>query len=501
MKKVISLLLCVVLAFSLNVACFASYATGKCDCGVTPVVYVTGFASEALVAEAGTENQYGIFPPETSKINEAVVHTLLPIVELAVTGDYEAFSYSLCDIFNELMADVACDDNGEPVNQSTGIEPLAEPNGEHGYRCDKKFKYDWRMDVFDIAELLNTYIEKTKAATGHDKVVLKGESMGGAVIMTYLKVYGYESVDTVIMQSSAFNGIELVGGLFTGDVLAKPESVVNYIGNFIEGSDPVTVLLRYFYRLFASALISPVCKVVNKTFDDGKEIIYENCLCDMFGNLAGIWCFVPNEYYEQAKAYMLDETENASLIKKLDAYHYGVMDSTKEIMDNALAHGVKLAIISNYGKAAVPVLTNDGYQSDFLIDTSRTSLGATCALFGSTLGEDYTQKVNDGHNHLSCDGVIDASTCLYPEYTWFIKDMLHTGYTDGYYDFTWKIAQFDEQITIKTLDEFPQFLYNDTVTETLQPLTPENCDTQSTQVDIGGVVRQILNFLTEASHE
>lgn len=114
MKKVISLFLCVVLAFSLNVACFASYATEKCDCGVTPVVYVTGFASEPLVAEAGTENQYGIFPPETSEIIEAVIHTLVPIIKLAATGDYEAFSYSLCDVFNELMADVACDDDGEP---------------------------------------------------------------------------------------------------------------------------------------------------------------------------------------------------------------------------------------------------------------------------------------------------------------------------------------------------------------------------------------------------
>ncbi len=65
---------------------------------------------------------------------------------------------------------------------------------------------------------------------------------------------------------------------------------------------------------------------------------------------------------------MLDEVENATLIKKLE-HRSGVMDSTKEILDEAMNHGMKLAIISNYGKAAVPVLKNDAYQSDFLIDT------------------------------------------------------------------------------------------------------------------------------------
>lgn len=495
MKKVISLFLCVVLTFVLNVSCFAAYATEKCNCGETPIVFVTGFASEPIYANPGTQEQYGIFPPETDTILQVVSSAIVPIVKLIVTGNYTSFAYSLCDVMNNFMTEMAYNDDGTPIYKNTGIIPLEEPDAEHGYGCDKFFYYDWRKDVFDIAAELDDYIEKTKAATGHDKVVLKGESMGGAVVMTYLKTYGYDSIDTVIMQSSAFNGISLVGGMFTGDLLLKSESVMNYIGNFIQGNDPLTVMYRCLFKGFATYLLDPVCDILNKAIVDNKEIIYENCLKDMFGNLTGIWTFVPNEYYEAAKAYMLDETENAELIRKIDAYHYGVMDSTTQILDDAMAHGVKLAIISNYGKAAVPVLTKDDYQSDFLIDTSRTSLGATCSNFDGTLGDGYVQSINDGHNHISCDGQIDASTCAYPEYTWFIKDMLHTGYTDGYYDFTWEIAQFDEQITIKTLDEFPQFLYNDTVTETLQPLTAENCNTQNSEVDAVAVLLEIFNNL------
>lgn len=492
MKKAVSVFLAVLLTFSVSAASFSSYATDKCGCSHTPIVYVTGFAMTDLVANPGTEEEYNVFMPETSAIVSAVARLIVPTVMLRITGDYEGFAGSLSKILNDTMKDVACDDNGDPLNETVDVKFRVDPTSEHGYRCDNRFNYDWREDVFEIAAELNEYIEKTKELTRHDKVVLKGESMGGAVIMTYLKQYGYGSVDTVIMQSSAFNGINLVGGLFTGDLNIKTKSVMNYIGNFIEGSDPVTAFYRCIFYALSRFLLSPVCGELDTVFARGKDVLYEDCLRDLFGNLTGIWTFVPNEYYEQAKEYMLDEVENATLIKKLDAYHYGVMDSTKEILNEAMNHGMKLAIISNYGKAAVPVLKNDAYQSDFLIDTARTSLGATCADFGATLPEGYTQCVADGHNHISCDNAIDASTCIYPEYTWFIKDMMHTWYTPGYYDFTWWLAQHGSQPTVNESDDFPQFLYNDQVNKIIVPLTEKNSDTQNKDIDIKALLDKII---------
>ena len=431
--------------------------------------------------------------PETSAIVRTVAQLIVPVISLCITGNYDSFAASLSKALNELMKDAACDDNGDPLNENVDVKFRVDPAAEHGYGYDNRFNYDWREDVFDIAAELKDYIEETKAVTGHSKVVVKAESMGGAVVMTYLKVYGSDSVETVIMQSSAFNGINLVGGLFTGDLNIKTKSVMNYIGNFIEGNDTMTVFYRCLFNLLCGFILSPVCNAVDRVFTEGKEVLYEDCLRDLFGNLTGIWTFVPNEYYEQAKDYMLDEDENAELIKKLDAYHYGVMDSTEEILDEAMADGMKLAIISNYGKAAVPVLTDDGYQSDFLIDTARTSLGATCADYGETLGEGYVQKNADGHNHISCDNVIDASTCIYPEYTWFVKDMMHTWYSIGYDHFTWWLAQSAVQPTVNDTEEYPQFLLNNQETKTLDPLTSENCETQSTDVDFTAVFQNIFS--------
>ena len=493
MKKAISVLLAVILTFSMSVGAFSFYATDKCTCTTTPVVYVTGFAMTDLVANPGTEDQYNVFMPEKSAIIKAVSQLIIPTVMLKLTGDYDSFAHSLGRSINEMMKDASCDDNGDPINESVDVKFRVEPSSVHGYRCDNRFNYDWREDVFDIADELNDYVEKTKELTGHDKVVLKGESMGGAVLMTYLSVYGYDSVETVIMQSSAFNGITLVGGMFTGDLNIKTDSVLEYVGNFIQGNDPVTVLYRWIYKALAGYVFNPVCGTLDRVLSKGKEALYDSCLRDLFGNIPGLWTFVPNEYYEQAKAYMLDEDENASLIKKLDAYHYGVMDKTKEILDSGIEDGMKLAVISNYGKSAVPVLTDDSYQSDFLIDTSRTSLGATCSDFGTTFGSEYVQKNGDGHNHLSCDGEIDASTCLYPEYTWFIKDMMHTWYTAGYYNFTWWLAQSDCQPNIGENISYPQFMYNNQESKTLDPLTVENCNTRDTSVDIKAIIQQIVD--------
>ena len=294
MKKFISVFLAFLLTFSVSAAGFSVYASDECRCGVTPVVYVTGFAMTDLVANPGTDEQYNVFVPEASAIVSAVASLVLPAVMLPITGDYDSFALSLSKALNEMMKDAACDDNGDPINENVDVKFRVDPTAEHGYRCDNRFNYDWREDVFDIAAELNDYVEKTKQLTHHSKVVLKGESMGGAVVMTYLKQYGYDSVDTVIMQSSAFNGINLMGGLFTGDINIKSDSVINYVGNFIEGNDPVTVLLRCLYKALAGFVFGPVCGGLDRVLTNGKDVLYKNCLDDLFGNIPGIWTFVPN---------------------------------------------------------------------------------------------------------------------------------------------------------------------------------------------------------------
>ena len=56
-------------------------------------------------------------------------------------------------------------------------------------------------------------------------------------------------------------------------------------------------------------------------------------------------------------------------------------------------------------------------------------MGATFAPLGTTLGDNYVAKgtycSNPSHNHLSPDGMVDATTGLLPCTTWFFKGQSH----------------------------------------------------------------------------
>lgn len=483
MKKWISLFLALVMLFSPCTAVTASCAWGfPCECAHTPIIYVTGFAMTDLVAYPGTTQQYNVFMPEYDKVQTALKQLVGPLVQVIFLHTYKSFARSLAKTAHFLLDEIACDDSGNPVNDYVDVAYRSSPSSIHDSHTQTSFRYDWREDVFDIAAELNDFIEQTKRLTGHDKVALKGESMGGAVLMTYLEVYGHDSVDSIVMLSSAFNGISLVGDLFTGDLRVKNADVVRYVGNFLEGSDNKTNFYRLLLKRFGF-LTYPVVQILRRTFSRGNDILYTQCLSDLFGNIPGLWVFVPQEKYEAAKAFLLDERVNAELIQKIDRYHYGVADRTKAILDDALADGVKLAIVANYDKAAVPVGENARRQSDFLIDTARSSMGGTCADYGETLGADYAQAIDDGHCHISCDRVIDASTCAYPEYTWFVKDMMHTWYTGSYRDFTYWLSEQSVQPTVHDSPQYPQFLVDNHDTNELEPLTPENSERHPTDVD------------------
>ena len=66
--------------------------------------------------------------------------------------------------------------------------------------------------------------------------------------------------------------------------------------------------------------------------------------------------------------------------------------------------------------------------------------------------------------------MIDASTCMLPECTWFVKDMLHSTTHDGHGVFYDKLFASEEQLTVFDMEEYPQFMQNDTINQTFVPV-------------------------------
>ena len=112
------------------------------------------------------------------------------------------------------------------------------------------------------------------------------------------------------------------------------------------------------------------------------------------------------------------------------------------------------------------------------------SFGATTSSVYETLSDDYIAKrVAEGKGkYISPDKQIDASTCLFPDLTWFIKGSSHSNWTTYELKMLYDICSSDRQLTF---DDFPysQFMVYNTEEDLLFPMTEENCNTEFWDAD------------------
>ena len=204
---------------------------------------------------------------------------------------------------------------------------------------------------------------------------------------------------------------------------------------------------------------------VQDLLDDQFERVYNEELLKAMGTWPGVWSFVPDEYYAAAKEYTFkNESKYSELIKRIDNYHYNVQNKLEKIIDSCASRGMQFSITNGYGISTIPVVPEKENQTDLLIDTKYMSIGATCADAGETLGESYKQKKYcGGADYVSPDLLIDASTCKYPDKTFFFRGQLHSQFDAGYTEFITKLLLSKKQPNVKSMTKlgYSQFMYND----------------------------------------
>ncbi|MDE6766947.1 MAG: hypothetical protein K2J35_01975, partial [Eubacterium sp.] len=181
-----------------------------------------------------------------------------------------------------------------------------------------------------------------------------------------------------------------------------------------------------FLIAFMEDYVGNLCDYLNDVVEDPELVdkVYNDVLAPL-GTLPAMWEFLPyNDFYDAVNAMsdigFLDTS--SGLYDKIVRYHYvqGRLESNLTELKNK---GVDIAIIANYGIPGIPVTSAYAKQTDYLIDTELASVGATVADFGNTL--------DTNGKYVSADGIIDASTCLFPDNTWFVKAVRHV---DFWYD-------------------------------------------------------------------
>lgn len=462
MKKILSLFLCITLIFSVAIPTLAS---NECTCGDPPVIYVAALGSGKVYKDAGTENERVLFRPETDDVLERIAPVIPAAADLLITKNYDKFGDVLIACINDIFGDLALDDNGDSL-PNVGTPEIHPEGSEHGVDKSYYYGYDFRLDPIENAERLHTFIEEVKELTHHKTVRFRASSMGGVVALSYMRLYGTDDIETIIFQCCPLQGTAVAGELFCGDVVINKDALIRYAEGALPALDE-DFLGAVLYTLIEAFDIAGIWDSLLSVADDLilhlKDRVFEESLIPIFGTLPGIWSFVPDEYYEKAKAYMkLDEVAQKGLIEKLDYYHYEVQCKAEELFESAKASSTSLYMLVGYNMQRTPLIPSYMSNSDGTVDTTYASCGATCAPLGEELPEDYEQARFTEKSFISPDRVIDASTGLLPESTFFVKDMLHCKCHDGHHALYRLMFESKEQFTVFDYDEYPQFLQNDT---------------------------------------
>lgn len=479
-RSIACVLLSVLMMFTLLAPAFA--ADKECNCGKTPVISVVGFGHVPLVNGEGTQ----VFAPESDAIVKAVLPCIPALVKYLSDDDAGALLDVIIPAAQALFDPIKCDENGDSVDPTVTVERFFETSCDTYDYCIQSgkqdglslecaeivggdhtfiFSHDWRRSPLDTAKDLNDFIQKVKKATGHSKVSINGQSMGSCIVQAYLALYGTQDVKNIGMFSGAFTGLDMCGDLLTGKIDIDPEGLVDIIVQAINGSPDKSALgelLKY------TGLFERVLEKLSPIISDGeyKNRIYNEIFLPYFGMYAGIWSFVPEEKFDEALKYMFDNSDftfhpSDAYIEKLTAYHDEVQATLAERCEQYYEDkDICFSIVSNYNRQIAPVTPSSSMNSDSVIETYRTSYGATVADRNTVLGENYVQVNADGHNHVSPDIAIDASTCAFPECTWFVKNMNHVQFVNGSTAalHAWLITA-DRQYTVRSNPIFTQFLY------------------------------------------
>ncbi len=468
LKTLLSVILSLSLVFAMLVP---ALAVDTCDCGNTPVVQVRGIG-EILYDENGNV----IF--STDNIINAILPEIPKLADFLLTQNIDAFVAAVSNAVNSIFGPVAYDNNmnrdsvvtvecsSDPVEAYLDLE---NPEGsEHtlavmlheelGDNHSYYFTYDWTANPFDIASDLNAFIQEVKGKSGHDKVALCAESMGGSITNTYLAVYGYGDVETVVMSNSAFNGLEMLGQLFTGNPEIDGDALARLISQSIRGSAEYGSLLAYL------PIFEQLALMANDIFAMAGDRMYEEILIPIFAYIPSFWCLIPEYSYLEAMDCMLGNAGDN--LKNFASSYYDVVASGTDarVAEMVASEDVKYFNVSNYNRYIAPVTPSAKWNSDGVIETYNTSGFATVADMDKTLGDDYVQAAYPEKNMISPDNVVDASTCQAPMQTWFIKNLGHIAYgtDDGTGDFYVWLLTADEQYTVESNETYPQFMYYDT---------------------------------------
>lgn len=484
MKKIISILLVVSLVFSLvSVSAFANVKTDcQGDCDTCPAIVVPGIGQSNVWAlddngeyllDADGE-RISAFPAVVD-VGSIVVKAIFPVLLTLLFQTDFGLSDALCSILMDAFEVNLCDENTgkntgnfevekylksvaecsdyekEQIYDNIPLIDFAEQAGEdHLYY----FAYNSFSNLDNTVNELYDFIQMVLEETGHDKVNIVPISMGGSIADALFEYYPdvMDKLEKVVYIVPALNGSSIVGDLFKKD-FAFFNTGFLYNG-FLEAlmDEEEARMIEVIARIIPDQVLT---KVLHKVAD---------CLVeDIAANITSLWGLCPKEDYLEASTLLL--AGKPGIKAQTDRFYQAQLDAHANIQ-TLVDKGVEVFNIVDYD---VPLYlignswNND--NADGVIHLSSTAMGVHSAIVGETLGAGYVQANTSpncsdrSHNHISPDGVVDASTGLLPDHTFYFDGQGHeqTARNDAIIALATRLLATDDIKDVYSVEDFPQF--------------------------------------------
>ncbi len=505
MKKIISVLLTLLLlAASVLPAC--AWTDPSATRSQIPVIRISG-DGEALYNSQGERIMHfrGFLEDngddDNSALYEAIGNVLMPFLREGILfNKWDNYYAALQTEIGELFGDALLDGNGEPI-PGTGLSESRKNEIEWLKKTDRKigkgyyglndywFNYDWRLDPLYTADLFNDFVDAIKETTGSEKVSIISSCLGTSVVTAYIAKYGMEDIHGIAFDGGVSYGSEVISESISGQFAVNGEAIERVLvdcahyGLFDVGS----FVMKTIDLATASGLLDGVVGVTKVTlyYRIARGVTSALAL-STFYTWPSYWSAVTSEDFDTALEYVFGKEgsekrdEYAGLIEKIVNYDEVVRQHIPEIMQSIKDSGANLAIMAKYGSQMIPVCESADMVSDQIASVHRASFGATTSDVCETLSDEYiAQQVKKGvAKYISPDLQIDASTCMFPDYTWFYKGASHSNWTSYEMKILYDVVTASEQLTVDDF-EYTQFIVYDNENDHAEAMTEENCNTEA----------------------
>ena len=328
--------------------------------------------------------------------------------------------------------------------------------------------------------------------------------MGSQYALAYFAKYGWKDIETFVQNCSSANGTTVMSEIFAGKLWLNDEAIARFVEEDPARFDEETRVMVVFLKELKALGIST--SVISKIFNDKiiKNVI-PKALLGTYATCPGYWSMVSSEDYRAAMKLIFSGKENEYpvLINKLETYDKLVRSQTANLLTQMHNDGVKLCTIVKYGYQMQPLVKSYNTQSDDKISVFHQSYGATCSDYSKTFSCLYIKKAQrkGTDKYISPDKTIDASTCLFPDTTWFMKDIRHNNFPGCVNELYVAACRSEKELTVNDDERFPQYLRHYYWENSLVPITPDNSQTHTYTtnffVALKDFIRVILPILKE----